>query len=76
MVFMFMFSLLSSGEGCIALHLETTETQLPIYTPLTHHGEMTGHFSGEIKLQTSQGKMREKLYGRPAPSQPSQGPLH
>ncbi|CAO2625335.1 Phosphatidylinositol 3,4,5-trisphosphate 5-phosphatase 1 [Lemmus lemmus] len=52
----------SYGEGCIALHLETTETQLPIYTPLTHHGEMTGHFRGEIKLQTSQGKMREKLY--------------
>ncbi|XP_028640490.1 phosphatidylinositol 3,4,5-trisphosphate 5-phosphatase 1 [Grammomys surdaster] len=52
----------SYGEGCIALRLETTETQLPIYTPLTHHGEMTGHFRGEIKLQTSQGKMREKLY--------------
>lgn len=52
----------SYGEGCIALRLETTETQLPIYTPLTHHGEMTGHFRGEIKLQTSQGKTREKLY--------------
>ncbi|CAD7686772.1 unnamed protein product [Nyctereutes procyonoides] len=52
----------SYGEGCIALRLEATETQLPIYTPLTHHGEMTGHFRGEIKLQTSQGKMREKLY--------------
>ncbi|XP_058155855.1 phosphatidylinositol 3,4,5-trisphosphate 5-phosphatase 1 [Dasypus novemcinctus] len=52
----------SYGEGCIALRLEATETQLPIYTPLTHHGEMTGHFQGEIKLQTSQGKMREKLY--------------
>ncbi|KAF6114231.1 inositol polyphosphate-5-phosphatase D [Phyllostomus discolor] len=52
----------SYGEGCIALRLEATETELPIYTPLTHHGEMTGHFRGEIKLQTSQGKMREKLY--------------
>uniref|UniRef100_A0A2K6FHL3 phosphatidylinositol-3,4,5-trisphosphate 5-phosphatase n=1 Tax=Propithecus coquereli TaxID=379532 RepID=A0A2K6FHL3_PROCO len=52
----------SYGEGCIALRLEATETQLPIHTPLTHHGEMTGHFRGEIKLQTSQGKKREKLY--------------
>nr|XP_055235795.1 phosphatidylinositol 3,4,5-trisphosphate 5-phosphatase 1 isoform X3 [Gorilla gorilla gorilla] len=52
----------SYGEGCIALRLEATETQLPIYTPLTHHGELTGHFQGEIKLQTSQGKTREKLY--------------
>ncbi|KAI5930506.1 Phosphatidylinositol 3,4,5-trisphosphate 5-phosphatase 1 [Manis javanica] len=52
----------SYGEGCIALRLEATETLLPIYTPLTHHGEMTGHFRGEIKLQTSQGKTREKLY--------------
>ncbi|XP_075385455.1 phosphatidylinositol 3,4,5-trisphosphate 5-phosphatase 1 [Tenrec ecaudatus] len=52
----------SYGEGCIALRLEATETQFPIHTPLTHHGEMTGHFRGEIKLQTSQGKMREKLY--------------
>ncbi|XP_048200436.1 phosphatidylinositol 3,4,5-trisphosphate 5-phosphatase 1 [Perognathus longimembris pacificus] len=52
----------SYGEGCIALRLEATETQLPIYTSLTHHGEMTGHFRGEIKLQTSQGKTREKLY--------------
>lgn len=52
----------SYGEGCIALRLEATETELPIDTPLTHHGEMTGHFRGEIKLQTSQGKMREKLY--------------
>lgn len=52
----------SYGEGCIALRLEATETPLPIYTPLTHHGEMTGHFRGEIKLQTSQGKKREKLY--------------
>ena len=25
---------------------------------------MTGHFQGDIKLQTSQGKMREKLYGK------------
>ncbi|KAM5228687.1 phosphatidylinositol 3,4,5-trisphosphate 5-phosphatase 1 [Ctenodactylus gundi] len=52
----------SYGEGCIALRLEAIETQLPIYTPLTHHGEMTGHFRGAIKLQTSQGKKREKLY--------------
>lgn len=52
----------SYGEGCIALRLEATETQLPIYTPLTHIGEMTGHFRGAIKLQTSQGKKREKLY--------------
>uniref|UniRef100_A0A8C9P7J9 phosphatidylinositol-3,4,5-trisphosphate 5-phosphatase n=1 Tax=Spermophilus dauricus TaxID=99837 RepID=A0A8C9P7J9_SPEDA len=52
----------SYGEGCIALRLEATETQLPIHTPLTHHGEMTGHFQGQIKLQTSQGKKREKLY--------------
>uniref|UniRef100_A0A452UGM7 phosphatidylinositol-3,4,5-trisphosphate 5-phosphatase n=1 Tax=Ursus maritimus TaxID=29073 RepID=A0A452UGM7_URSMA len=61
----------SYGEGCIALRLEATETQLPIYTPLTHHGEMTGHFRGEIKLQTSQGKMREKLYAPPLPWSPS-----
>ena len=65
-MFLLMLSLLSPGEGCIALRLETTEAQHPIYTPLTHHGEMTGHFRGEIKLQTSQGKMREKLYGRSA----------
>ncbi|XP_049625310.1 phosphatidylinositol 3,4,5-trisphosphate 5-phosphatase 1 [Suncus etruscus] len=52
----------SYGEGCIALRLEATETQVPIHTPLTHHGELTGHFRGEIKLQTSQGKKREKLY--------------
>ncbi|XP_004868143.1 phosphatidylinositol 3,4,5-trisphosphate 5-phosphatase 1 isoform X2 [Heterocephalus glaber] len=52
----------SYGEGCIALRLEATETQLPVYTPLTHIGEMTGHFQGAIKLQTSQGKKREKLY--------------
>ncbi|XP_012866015.1 PREDICTED: phosphatidylinositol 3,4,5-trisphosphate 5-phosphatase 1 isoform X1 [Dipodomys ordii] len=52
----------SYGEGCIALRLEAIETQMPIYTSLTHHGEMMGHFRGEIKLQTSQGKKREKLY--------------
>ncbi|XP_004637459.2 phosphatidylinositol 3,4,5-trisphosphate 5-phosphatase 1 isoform X1 [Octodon degus] len=52
----------SYGEGCIALRMEATETGVPIYTPLTHHGEMTGHFQGAIKLQTSQGKTREKLY--------------
>nr|XP_051690127.1 phosphatidylinositol 3,4,5-trisphosphate 5-phosphatase 1 [Oryctolagus cuniculus] len=52
----------SYGEGCIALRLEATETPLATHTPLTHHGEMTGHFHGEIKLQTAQGKKREKLY--------------
>uniref|UniRef100_A0A8C4MLX7 phosphatidylinositol-3,4,5-trisphosphate 5-phosphatase n=1 Tax=Equus asinus asinus TaxID=83772 RepID=A0A8C4MLX7_EQUAS len=60
----------SYGEGCIALRLEATETLLPIHTPLTHHGEMMGHFRGQIKLQTSQGKMREKLYGKWAPPPP------
>ncbi|XP_028923186.1 phosphatidylinositol 3,4,5-trisphosphate 5-phosphatase 1 isoform X1 [Ornithorhynchus anatinus] len=52
----------SYGEGCVALRLEATESRLPIHTVLTHHGEMMGHFRGEIKLQTSQGKQREKLY--------------
>ncbi|XP_051855241.1 phosphatidylinositol 3,4,5-trisphosphate 5-phosphatase 1 isoform X5 [Antechinus flavipes] len=52
----------SYGEGCIALRSEATESLVPIYTTLTHHGEMMGHFRGEIKLQTSQGKKRERLY--------------
>ncbi|RMC02208.1 hypothetical protein DUI87_21375 [Hirundo rustica rustica] len=52
----------SYGEGCIALRMETTESLAPIHTVLTHHGEKTGIFQGEIKLQTSQGKQREKLY--------------
>ncbi|NXK68046.1 SHIP1 phosphatase, partial [Sylvietta virens] len=49
-------------EGCIALRMEATESLAPIHTVLTHHGEKTGIFQGEIKLQTSQGKQREKLY--------------
>lgn len=53
-----------SGEGCIALRIEATESLAPIHTVLTHHGEKTGIFQGEIKLQTSQGKQREKLYGK------------
>lgn len=52
----------SYGEGCIALRIEATESLAPIHTVLTHHGEKTGVFQGEIKLQTSQGKQREKLY--------------
>ncbi|XP_062438338.1 phosphatidylinositol 3,4,5-trisphosphate 5-phosphatase 1 isoform X3 [Rhea pennata] len=52
----------SYGEGCIALRIEATESLVPIHTILTHHGEKTGVFQGEIKLQTSQGKQREKLY--------------
>ncbi|KAM6064451.1 phosphatidylinositol 3,4,5-trisphosphate 5-phosphatase 1 isoform 3-T3 [Theristicus caerulescens] len=52
----------SYGEGCIALRIEATESLVPIHTALTHHGEKTGVFQGEIKLQTSQGKQREKLY--------------
>ncbi|NXS11879.1 SHIP1 phosphatase, partial [Neodrepanis coruscans] len=52
----------SYGEGCIALRIEATEALAPIHTVLTHHGEKTGIFQGEIKLQTSQGKQREKLY--------------
>uniref|UniRef100_A0A8C0F0H5 phosphatidylinositol-3,4,5-trisphosphate 5-phosphatase n=1 Tax=Bubo bubo TaxID=30461 RepID=A0A8C0F0H5_BUBBB len=54
----------SYGEGCIALRIEATESLVPIHTVLTHHGEKTGVFQGEIKLQTSQGKQREKLYGK------------
>ncbi|NWR09641.1 SHIP1 phosphatase, partial [Paradoxornis webbianus] len=52
----------SYGEGCIALRMEATESLAPIHTVLTHHGEKTGIFQGEIKLQTPQGKQREKLY--------------
>ncbi|XP_019359298.1 PREDICTED: phosphatidylinositol 3,4,5-trisphosphate 5-phosphatase 1 isoform X2 [Gavialis gangeticus] len=52
----------SYGEGCIALRREATESLVPFYTVLTHHGEKTGVFQGEVKLQTSQGKQREKLY--------------
>ncbi|XP_062988465.1 phosphatidylinositol 3,4,5-trisphosphate 5-phosphatase 1 [Elgaria multicarinata webbii] len=52
----------SYGEGCIALQSGATESQVPIQTVLTHHGEKTGTFQGEFKLQTSQGKQREKLY--------------
>ncbi|NXO72847.1 SHIP1 phosphatase, partial [Phainopepla nitens] len=52
----------SYGEGCIALRTEATASLAPIHTVLTHHGEKTGIFQGEIKLQTSQGKQREKLY--------------
>ncbi|NWU97387.1 SHIP1 phosphatase, partial [Upupa epops] len=52
----------SYGEGCIALRIEATESLVPIHAELTHHGEKTGVFQGEIKLQTSQGKQREKLY--------------
>lgn len=52
----------SYGEGCIALQSGATESQVPIRTVLTHHGEKTGFFQGEFKLQTSQGKQREKLY--------------
>uniref|UniRef100_A0A8C4WKC2 phosphatidylinositol-3,4,5-trisphosphate 5-phosphatase n=1 Tax=Gopherus evgoodei TaxID=1825980 RepID=A0A8C4WKC2_9SAUR len=54
----------SYGEGCIALRIEATESLVPFHTVLTHHGERTGVFHGEIKLQTSQGKQREKLYGK------------
>lgn len=54
------------GEGCIALRSGAAESQVPIQTVLTHHGEKTGIFQGQFKLQTSQGKQREKLYGKPA----------
>ncbi|KAG8445419.1 hypothetical protein GDO86_010266 [Hymenochirus boettgeri] len=52
----------SYGEGCIALRNEDPEQQFPFYTVLTHHGEETGVFYGEIRLTTSGGKQREKLY--------------
>ncbi|XP_058044701.1 phosphatidylinositol 3,4,5-trisphosphate 5-phosphatase 1 [Ahaetulla prasina] len=52
----------SYGEGCIALRSGAAESQVPIQTVLTHHGEKTGIFQGQFKLQTSQGKQREKLY--------------
>uniref|UniRef100_A0A8D0HC96 phosphatidylinositol-3,4,5-trisphosphate 5-phosphatase n=1 Tax=Sphenodon punctatus TaxID=8508 RepID=A0A8D0HC96_SPHPU len=67
----------SYGEGCIALQIGAKESLVPIHAVLTHHGEKTGTFQGEIKLQTSQGKQREKLYGKemtlsPPPSPPAQ----
>ncbi|XP_070609145.1 phosphatidylinositol 3,4,5-trisphosphate 5-phosphatase 1 isoform X2 [Erythrolamprus reginae] len=52
----------SYGEGCIALRSGAAESEVPIQTLLTHHGEKTGIFQGQFKLQTSQGKQREKLY--------------
>nr|XP_033814736.1 phosphatidylinositol 3,4,5-trisphosphate 5-phosphatase 1 [Geotrypetes seraphini] len=52
----------SYGEGCISLRLESTKLRIPFHILLTHHGEMAGRFLGEITLQTSQGKQREKLY--------------
>ncbi|XP_018423157.1 PREDICTED: phosphatidylinositol 3,4,5-trisphosphate 5-phosphatase 1 [Nanorana parkeri] len=53
----------SYGEGCIALRMEDPqEQQFPFSTPLTHHGEGTGSFQGEICLQAACGKQREKLY--------------
>ncbi|XP_069069872.1 phosphatidylinositol 3,4,5-trisphosphate 5-phosphatase 1 isoform X2 [Pleurodeles waltl] len=52
----------SYGEGCIALRVHATESLVPFSSPLTHHGELTGHFHGDIKLQTSHGQQREKLY--------------
>ncbi|XP_044146481.1 phosphatidylinositol 3,4,5-trisphosphate 5-phosphatase 1 isoform X2 [Bufo gargarizans] len=53
----------SYGEGCIALRMEDPQQQqFPFLTPLTHHGEETGHFQGEICLQAACGKQREKLY--------------
>ncbi|XP_078522146.1 phosphatidylinositol 3,4,5-trisphosphate 5-phosphatase 1 [Lissotriton helveticus] len=52
----------SYGEGCIALRVHATESLVAFSSPLTHHGELTGHFHGDIKLQTSHGQQREKLY--------------
>ncbi|KAG8580621.1 hypothetical protein GDO81_007364 [Engystomops pustulosus] len=53
----------SYGEGCIALRMEDPQQQqFTFFTPLTHHGEETGHFQGEICLHASSGKQREKLY--------------
>ncbi|XP_075057841.1 phosphatidylinositol 3,4,5-trisphosphate 5-phosphatase 1 isoform X2 [Mixophyes fleayi] len=53
----------SYGEGCIALRIEDPQQQqFPFFTPLTHHGEETGHFQGDICLSASCGKQREKLY--------------
>ncbi|XP_066454346.1 phosphatidylinositol 3,4,5-trisphosphate 5-phosphatase 1 isoform X2 [Eleutherodactylus coqui] len=53
----------SYGEGCIALRMEDPQQQqFPFFTPLTHHGEETGHFQGEICLHAPSGKQREKLY--------------
>ncbi|XP_075425723.1 phosphatidylinositol 3,4,5-trisphosphate 5-phosphatase 1 isoform X2 [Ascaphus truei] len=52
----------SYGEGCIALRMEDPQQQFPFYTPLTHHGEATGTFQGEIFLPACGGKQRERLY--------------
>ncbi|XP_077147164.1 phosphatidylinositol 3,4,5-trisphosphate 5-phosphatase 1 isoform X1 [Ranitomeya variabilis] len=53
----------SYGEGCIALRMEDPQQkQFPFFTLLTHHGEDTGQFQGEICLHASSGKQREKLY--------------
>nr|XP_006003065.1 PREDICTED: phosphatidylinositol 3,4,5-trisphosphate 5-phosphatase 1 [Latimeria chalumnae] len=52
----------SYGEGCIALRSESGAPIVPCYTFLTHHGETAGDFRGEVKLQASEGKQREKLY--------------
>ncbi|KAM4771157.1 phosphatidylinositol 3,4,5-trisphosphate 5-phosphatase 1 [Rhinophrynus dorsalis] len=52
----------SYGEGCIALRMEDPQQQFPFFTVLTHHGEDTGLFQGEICLPASGGKQREKLY--------------
>ncbi|XP_053565904.1 phosphatidylinositol 3,4,5-trisphosphate 5-phosphatase 1 [Bombina bombina] len=52
----------SYGEGCIALRNEDSKQQFPFFTPLTHHGEETGYFQGEIFLPATGGKQREKLY--------------
>ncbi|XP_068136794.1 phosphatidylinositol 3,4,5-trisphosphate 5-phosphatase 1 isoform X2 [Hyperolius riggenbachi] len=53
----------SYGEGCIALRMEDPQQQpFSFCTPLTHHGEATGQFQGEIHLHAACGKHREKLY--------------
>ncbi|XP_040204870.1 phosphatidylinositol 3,4,5-trisphosphate 5-phosphatase 1 isoform X1 [Rana temporaria] len=53
----------SYGEGCIALGMEDPQQQpFSFSTPLTHHGEETGCFQGEIFLHAPCGKQREKLY--------------
>ncbi|XP_072263884.1 phosphatidylinositol 3,4,5-trisphosphate 5-phosphatase 1 isoform X2 [Pyxicephalus adspersus] len=53
----------SYGEGCIALRMEDPQQQpFSFNTQLTHHGEGTGCFQGEICLHAPCGKQREKLY--------------
>ncbi|KAM9316457.1 phosphatidylinositol 3,4,5-trisphosphate 5-phosphatase 1 [Gastrophryne carolinensis] len=53
----------SYGEGCIALRMEDPKQQaFSFHIPLTHHGEATGYFQGEICLNARCGKQREKLY--------------